>query len=52
MSNDNVLSVEDHAEDVKNTGSKISNYYKIDGAQSKAQQTGRREEYNLMMHLL
>ena len=35
ISNDIVLSVEDHAEDVKNTGSKISNYYKIDGAQSK-----------------
>ena len=35
MSNDIVLSVEDDAEDVENTGSIIWNYYKIDGAQSK-----------------
>ena len=35
MSNDNVLSVEDYAEDVENTGSNIWNYYKVDGAQSK-----------------
>ena len=35
MSNDNVLSVEDYAKDVENTGSNIWNYYKVDGAQSK-----------------
>ena len=35
MSNDNVLSVEDDAEHVENTGSNIRNYYKVDGAQSK-----------------
>ena len=32
MSNDNVLSVGDNAEDVENTGSNIWNYYKVDGA--------------------
>ena len=35
MSNNNVLSVEDDAEDVEHTGSIIWNYYKVDGAQSK-----------------
>ena len=35
ISNDNVLSVEEDAKDVENTGSKIWNYYKIDGAHSK-----------------
>ena len=35
VSNDNMLSVEDSAEHVENTGSKILNYYKVDGAWSK-----------------
>ena len=35
MSNDNVLYVEDDAEDVENTGSNIWNYYRVHCAQSK-----------------
>ena len=34
MPNDNVLSVEDDAEHVENTGPNIRNYNKVDGAQS------------------
>ena len=33
MSYDNVLSVEDYAEDIENTGLIIWNYYTIDGVQ-------------------
>ena len=35
MFNDNVLSVEDYAEDDENTGSNIWNYDKVDCAQNK-----------------
>ena len=35
MSNDNVLSIEDDAEDVESKGSDIWHYYQVDGAQSK-----------------
>ena len=39
MSSNNMLSVEDDAEDVENTGSKIWNYYEVDGDQSKREGT-------------
>ena len=40
MSNDNVLSVEDDAEHVENTGPNIRNYYKVDGSGAQSIRVG------------